>query len=105
MNNKTQDNKEDTKGTGINNSLRTLSYVNLSDVLGKTGCNDESFIEYLNNENYEFGTNALTLATKEQITATLQHYNEMLLTPKVWVVNALITLYELPSATYINLED
>ena len=105
MNNKTQDNKEDTKGTGINNSLRTLSYVNLSDVLGKTGCNDESFIEYLNNDSYDFGMHALTLATKNQITDTLQSYNDILLTPKVWVINALNTLYKLPPSTYINLED
>lgn len=90
---------------GINNSIRTLSYVNLSDVLGKTGCNDESFIEYFNSESYSFGTNALTLATKEQITDTLQHYNEMLLTPKVWIINTLQSLYKLPPSTYINLED
>jgi hypothetical protein len=91
--------------TDVSSYIKTVNYVDLSVVLGTTGCNDQSFIEYLDNESYSFGTNALTLATSQQLIATLQSYNDILLTPKVWVINALNTLYELPSATYINLED
>lgn len=91
--------------TDVSSYVKTINYVDLSTVLGEDGCNDKVFLEYLDNDNYNFGTNALTLATEKQLTNTIHSYADNLLKRKLWITPALVRLRNLPEGTFINLED